>query len=93
MLNSLNFHCTVATCRQFLRRFAKAAMADHTTHEMSHYLSELSLLDDKARPLLPSLVCPLLPEILSSLPGPLLPRSPIIYRACLQRVGRSHRWV
>jgi len=47
VLNSLNFHCTVATCRQFLRRFAKAAMADHTTHEMSHYLSELSLLDDK----------------------------------------------
>lgn len=45
VLNSLSFHCTVATSRQFLRRFAKAARADHRTHEMSHYLAELSLLD------------------------------------------------
>jgi len=45
LLNALSFHCTVATSRQFLRRFAKAARADHTTHEMSHYLAELSLLD------------------------------------------------
>ncbi len=45
LLNSLKFHCTVATSRQFLRRFAKAARADHTTHEMAHYLAELSLLD------------------------------------------------
>jgi cyclin A len=45
LLNSLNFHCTVATSRQFLRRFAKAARADHETHELSHYLAELSLLD------------------------------------------------
>ena len=36
MLNSLNFHCTVATARQFLRRFAKAVQADRPTHEMSH---------------------------------------------------------
>jgi cyclin A len=45
LLNALKFHCTVATSRQFLRRFAKAARADHTTHEMAHYLAELSLLD------------------------------------------------
>lgn len=36
LLNSLSFHCTVATSRQFLRRFAKAARADHETHELSH---------------------------------------------------------
>ena len=36
LLNSSSFHCTVATCRQFLRRYAKAARADHRTHEMAH---------------------------------------------------------
>ena len=44
LLDSLSSSYAVATCPQFLRRFAKAARADHKTHEMAHYLAELSLL-------------------------------------------------
>ena len=47
VLNSLGFHCTVVTARQFLRRFAKAARADHTTHELSHFFAELTLVESQ----------------------------------------------
>lgn len=45
ILNALNFSLTPATPLHFLRRFSKAARSDSTTHTLSKYLAELSLLD------------------------------------------------
>lgn len=54
MLHVLNFELTVPTVRTFIKRFLRAAQADHKTEFLAMYLGELSLMDYGMLHFLPS---------------------------------------
>jgi len=56
VLSALEFSLTVATIKNFLRRFLKAAFAKDTTHMLANFLCELSLHEYTFMKFLPSVV-------------------------------------
>ena len=56
VLALLSFELTQPTCKSFLRRFLRAAEADHKAEFLACFLAELSLLDYAFLPHLPSCV-------------------------------------